>query len=216
MTTKTDWSAALASWVAAERERLGGPPTPDEVAAYVSGDLAPEDAARVRALLVYYPELTPLLNERPRRSFRRFLPVAAMLAFVSVTALAVEWRSENARLRRELLEPYVHEARHELVVSRARGPGGARPYELPRGERRYLLAPTLSDDAFHADYRLDLVEGSRVVWSVAGVEPMGNAFEISIPRGRLHAASYRIDVYGLTNGEARLLESFPFRVPPDL
>jgi hypothetical protein len=138
-----------------------------------------------------------------------------MLAFVAVTAFAAESRWEISQLRRELLEPYVHETRHELFVMRARGPGGARPYELPRGEERYLLAPTLSDHEPYADYRLDLVDGSRVVWSVAGVEPSGNAFEISIPRERLRGGGYRIDVYGLAHGQAHLLERFPFRVPQE-
>jgi hypothetical protein len=63
MTRKADWEAAAEMFMSAERKRLGGPPTPDEVVAYLRGELPPREAARVRSLLVYYPELTDLLSD---------------------------------------------------------------------------------------------------------------------------------------------------------
>lgn len=65
MIGKDDWHAAAEELMARERERLGGPPTPEEVVAYSRGELSDEQAERVRALLVHYPQLTDVLTEPP-------------------------------------------------------------------------------------------------------------------------------------------------------
>ena len=70
MITKNDWDDALDAWVAEECERLGGPPTPEEVVAYLSGDLPDAEVTRIRALMVYYPDSaasvdTPLMPSSP-------------------------------------------------------------------------------------------------------------------------------------------------------
>jgi len=180
--TNHDWKDALGAWVLTERERLGGPPTPEEVAAFVSGNLPPAEAERVRALLVYYPELTPLLDERPRRSPPRITPIAVGLMLAVLTAWVIESRWEITRMSRE---PYVHQARHELTAMRSRGPGSPHPYPLPPDEERYLLTATLSGGTSYADYRLDLGDEEQVVWSVSGIRPDARTFEVSIPRRRL-------------------------------
>jgi hypothetical protein len=65
MIGKDDWDAAAEELMARERERLGEPPTPEEVVAYSRGELSDEQAERVRALLVAYPQLTDVLTEPP-------------------------------------------------------------------------------------------------------------------------------------------------------
>lgn len=64
MSDTNERDAAVEELLARERERLGGPPTPEEVAAYARGELSDADAARVRALLVVYPESAELLTQR--------------------------------------------------------------------------------------------------------------------------------------------------------
>ncbi len=57
MIRKSDWQTVHEVLTAEDRRRLGVPPTAEELEAYSRGDLRPEEEARVRALLVAYPEL---------------------------------------------------------------------------------------------------------------------------------------------------------------
>ncbi|HEY0140178.1 MAG TPA: hypothetical protein VGF48_04725 [Thermoanaerobaculia bacterium] len=61
MISKSDWQAAAREAAAADRQRHGEPPTAEDVLAYMNGELAEEDAERVRAGLVAHPELARIL-----------------------------------------------------------------------------------------------------------------------------------------------------------
>jgi hypothetical protein len=63
MIGKDDWDAATSDFMARERERLGGPPSAEDVVAFARGELTGAQAERVRTLLVYYPELLAPLPE---------------------------------------------------------------------------------------------------------------------------------------------------------
>lgn len=206
-------------WAAQKRERLGGPPTPEEVVAFLRGELNEKEAARVQALLVYYPELTPLLRERKRvvprkrRIWTRALPVAAAAVIALQTILLVQSRMQLAGARR----PHVHEARHELESAPLiRGFGGTPVPELPAGESEYLIALTLTGRPNTRNYRLDLLDLSaprkRVVWSASSVRPNERTFNLTIPGTYLRPGSYTIDVYAAAEGGVYLLERFPFDV----
>lgn len=187
MIERDEWDEAADAWIAAERERLGGPPSPEELGAYMNGELAGPEAARIRALLVYYPELTSLLAEavpepaddllsdvevaRDRAALQarltaddqqflhHLLPMAASVIIAVLTALLLQSRFELARLRRESDLPYVHAARHELRTERSRGRATtARPYELPPHETRYMLALILADSHDYGKFRIDIVD----------------------------------------------------------
>lgn len=62
MTSKSDWEAAERERIAADRQRLGEPPTAEEVLAYFNDQLSEEDAARVQDLLIAYPELARIMT----------------------------------------------------------------------------------------------------------------------------------------------------------
>lgn len=62
MITNSDWKAVHEDWIAAERKRVGEPPTAAEVLAYTRGELSGEDEARVRERLVCYPHLVRTLT----------------------------------------------------------------------------------------------------------------------------------------------------------
>src|SRR5437868_3760360 len=132
MATRTDWEAAAKALMASERERLGGPLTVAEVDAYYRGELPEEQAARVRALLVYgdgEPVLTPeeLAEDRAKlyaaiaasERRRRWVPFAAIAATLLVAAfLAEPWLAF-----RRAAEPQLVASRHVLRPSRiVRGP----------------------------------------------------------------------------------------------
>lgn len=57
MTSKSDWQDANRELIAEQRQRLGDPPTADELQAYSRGELSENEEERIRDLLVVYPEL---------------------------------------------------------------------------------------------------------------------------------------------------------------
>jgi hypothetical protein len=57
MTNKSDWQEAERRLSADEREKLGEPPTAEEMLAYSKGQLSESEAERIHDFLVAYPEL---------------------------------------------------------------------------------------------------------------------------------------------------------------
>jgi hypothetical protein len=57
MTNKTEWQEANRRLMAEQREKLGEPPTAEEMLAYSRGELSAEEEDRIRDLLVAYPEV---------------------------------------------------------------------------------------------------------------------------------------------------------------
>ncbi|HEX2835294.1 MAG TPA: hypothetical protein VHW00_19930 [Thermoanaerobaculia bacterium] len=61
MVTKRDWEIAYHDVM--ERGRSAPPPSPDEIDAYLRGDLSEEEMARIGESLTYYPELASALHD---------------------------------------------------------------------------------------------------------------------------------------------------------
>ncbi len=57
MTNKTEWQEANRRLMAEQREKLGGPPTAEEMLAYSRGEMSAEEEDRIRDLVAAYPEL---------------------------------------------------------------------------------------------------------------------------------------------------------------
>jgi hypothetical protein len=204
MITKNDWDAALDAWVAEERERLGGPPSRDELAAYLSGELPPAEEARVRALLVYYPGLTPLL--RTRRATRRLS--ALRLYAVAVTLVIALLSTDAIVQRRRSVQPSVPSSHHELNAVLTRG--GAPAYELPAGQARYLLTIVPPEPPAESAYELEIVQESRVLWRARGVRPIDDTFVIDVPGAFLEPGTYTL----LVRADGRFVARYTFRVTP--
>ena len=207
MITKDDWNAALDTWVAAERERLGGPPAPAEIVAYVRGELPAEDAERVQELLVYYPDLTPLLSKKVRRrpAVLRYLPIAATVAFV---LCVVPWHRPEPS--------FAIEPKHELHAVQLRGRGPVPPpFELPADEDRYVLSVFLSEPPHDPAYRVEIVEaaGGDPVWRSPDIQTDDDgAIELHVlSRGFRGGGIYRIDIYGVDAAGSHLRDSYPVR-----
>src|SRR5436309_6784429 len=62
MTTKSELSAANRDLIAEKRASLGDPPSAEEMLAYTRGELAPGEEARIRELLIAYPDLARTLT----------------------------------------------------------------------------------------------------------------------------------------------------------
>lgn len=202
MTTRHNDDSAIESWAAAKRERLGPPPSNEEIAAYRRGDLSAEEHERVRALLVLHPELNQFLDARPRS----VLPVYNVVVTILIAVLGAA-----LYLRRDQPEqPQVLDPAHILRASDERGPAPA--LELPREAaiHRLLLDPPES-----ASYRIELIDVSekeaKTVWRAAGVRRKdGEPIEVLLPRAFLDGKAYRLDVYG---ADAERLDSFRLHVP---
>jgi hypothetical protein len=94
MIKKSEWQAAFGELIAARRRELGDPPSEEELLAYSRGELSEPEAARVRELLVCYPELIPVLEPLPS-------PAAGQPGDadgLSQEELAQDWASLQARL----------------------------------------------------------------------------------------------------------------------
>lgn len=95
MIRKTDWQAAYRDLIAEGRQRMSEPPTAEEIEAYFRGDLAAEDANRVRELLIYYPELANAM-EAPFPFPHEGKPGDA--DFLSAEEVARDWAAIQAQI----------------------------------------------------------------------------------------------------------------------
>ncbi len=165
----------------------------------------------MQALLVYYPELTSLLDQRVerKRPAMRWLPLAASLLIAGVAVVQL------TSSRGESHQPYVLAAKHELRSVQTRG-GETKPpppYVLPDGEEQYRLAPVLSDPPRNPAYRLELVylsDEARRVWISGLMQP---PFEIVVPHEFLRDGLYQLNILGVDGAHTHLVEQFRFRTP---
>lgn len=214
MIAKSDWDAAAEAYMARERERLGGPATPEEVVALLEGRLSPTEAERVRALLVYSPALTSILTESPRaiRRPRRWLPVAAGLFIAVLSGLLVESRWELRQLQRM---PHVHGTRHVLVPMRSRGPAKTFVHRLRPERASFVIAPVITGDQDYPRYEVEILDlrgtEPKPVWSGEVHRQTDDSVDVAVPRGFLSVGTYRIEVYGVA-GKRELLESYTIRI----
>lgn len=61
MIEESDWQAAYRRLIAERQDRVGDPPTPEEVEALLNGELSDDEAARVLTLLAHYPEIARVM-----------------------------------------------------------------------------------------------------------------------------------------------------------
>jgi hypothetical protein len=210
MITNTDWDEALDAWVENERARLGGPPTREEIVAFLRGELSAAETTRVRALLVYYPELTPLLTERiekPRVIAHRprALQVYAVAATLVIALLSTEVLVERARNA----EPAAVSSHYTFSPSLTRS-GAGLPYELAAGETRYLLTIIPIETPRNREHEVEIARESRVVWRADDVHPLDGAFVIDVPGRFLERGTYTLRV---RDGE-QLVARYTLQVTP--
>lgn len=200
MSTKSDWEAAAEDFMAAERERLGGPPAPEEVVAYARGELPEADAARVRSLLIYYPELTSVLTEPAplvEISHRRITPASAWAAAASVLfIMSAGLGVQVQRMSHELNEPHVISTHGLRRTQPTRGPR-QQPNRLAADEKNSVF---VLEDLPEDTRRIELMNGTTRVWTATVVPHEDEPVQVSVPRG-LAPGTYRLDAYGADDSE---------------
>jgi hypothetical protein len=210
MITKNDWNAALDSWIDEERERLGGPPSPEDVVAYLNGELPAAQAARVRALLVYYPELTPLLAERVEKPRVVRMPAVSALRVyaVAATAAVVLLAVNTIDERRRSGQPAVVSSRHEFNPNVTRS-GAAGVPRLVAGQQRYIITLVPTAAPKEGSYTLELTRGEDILWREEGIQPIDETFVLHIPGERLEPGKYTLNVGAADGG---VIDRYPFEV----
>ena len=236
MIRKTDLQAVLDEMRSEDRRRVE-PPTVEEMLAYRSGELSGDDEARVRELLLCWPELLralmtpypdddaealpPEVVERQWQAMRgeiggggRVVPfrhaLTAVAAALAVIFGALLWQAK-LELRRPRALP-----QQMLLPDAQRGPGDGAT-TLAGGGEAYLLSPLLDDRPFEA-YRFELVDAANPahsVWSSAllrrGEE---DTFAVLVPRAFLSPGRYKLILYGVNGARQEQLYTYTVRVAP--
>lgn len=94
MSTKSEWTAVHEGMMEEQRQRLGPPPTVEEIEAYENGQLSAEDEERVRALLVCYPDLARTLVRHDQPD----APRPGDADFLSQDQLTKDWKALQERI----------------------------------------------------------------------------------------------------------------------
>lgn len=221
MITKSDLEAVLAEMNAEDRARLGEPPTAEEMLAYRNGELSAEEEARVRALLVCYPELaralvTPFEPEHRVLQFRHAW--TALAAALALLFGALFWHAESnaRRLANELSTPRVSDF-ELLMPDGQRGPGEASATLTAQGESFLLGVPLINEPNFDT-YRLEIADTAatapRTLWSSGPLHRGANdTFAILVPRAFLPPGKYAVVLHGVSGARDERLTSYAFRVP---
>ena len=236
MITKSELQAVLDEMRTEDRRARVEPPTVEEMLAYRDGELSGDEEARVRDLLVSWPELLralitpypddaeglpPEVVERQWKAMRgeiggesrgRVLnfrnALTAIAATLAVVFGGLLWQAKLELRQPRALTPQL------LMSDHRRGPAGAAT-TLTAGGDAYLMSAALNDHQPFEAYRFELVDSAnRLVWSSGAVQPSDDdTFAVLVPRAFLVPGTYKLNLYGV-NGERREnLESYSVRVP---
>ena len=222
MITNADWDALQQKLAQEDRAKLGQPPTPEELERYMNGELAGDEEARIRELLVAYPHIASALTAPfPERGempddelsrqwaalqqrlhkqqatvvpFRRRLPfaIAAMLALI----FAGLYVQAKMQLRTHDLEPRHLSGEKVLLPDGQRG-GGELPATIAPDGARYLLAISIVPTARYQSYRVTLVDAqAKPLWSKSIPATDEQALLFDVPRAFLAPGRYQAIVDG--------------------
>ncbi|MBV8543952.1 MAG: hypothetical protein JO093_05200 [Acidobacteria bacterium] len=242
MTTKSELSAANRELIAENRLTIGDPPSAEEVLAYTSGGLAPDQEARIRERLMAYPELVRALTTpfpegaeadhpdylsdhefarhwkalQKRRQRPDGVPRYWRAVGAIAAALAVVLGGLLWRAEVQLRQPQAVWQLQDLYPDGQRGIGGS-PNTVTANGESYLLVPSLGSDLAVDQLRAEIVDAvnpSRPIWIGKAVPRTPNgSFVILVPRESLKPGTYRLVVYGITGERQEPLNSYTLRVP---
>jgi hypothetical protein len=232
MTTKAEWMAAMSS-----ERGVGAPPAFDEAMAYMRGELAPDEEARVRAQLVAHPELlrvltTPFTEESvlsgaelaqewgdlqrrlPRRNVSHFWQAFGAIAATLAVVFATLFVNERSKLREEMLQPRVAVDPQGIVPGGQRGGGSDGGTVLESGTAPHLITGAIPDSTAFATYRFEIVEAAtqRSIWKSEPVQAKSETFALTIPRKRLPRGRYDVVLYGVTGTSEVRITAYSFTV----
>jgi hypothetical protein len=190
MITKSELQALHGQMLADRRRRLGPPPTNEELFQFMRGELPPADEARVRELLIAYPELLRAMTE----PFPHDDAKPGEVGYLSEDELARHWERLQTRIhngapsREARVLRMWQRATLALAAALAVTFGGL----LWQGARtrHELLAPRVV-----ADQQVLLPDGRRGPDGVTTITPQGDAFLLAVPLiDASEFAAYRLEL----------------------
>lgn len=226
MANKSDWQEASRRLTAEQREKLGDPPTAEELLAYHRGELSEREEQRIRDLLVAYPELArmygaPLPNEPEpgiseeaitaglhdvkqrlgiatpfRRRVWHYIPTTIAAALALIFFGLYVQADNRAREIERSDSPRVLGAPQELYAGGNRGPSAT---VLHDDGDAYWLQLHLGNTIHYPHYSIELYEKQERLWSNRSAEPdEDDTFQIAIPHGYFRPGrTYRLRIFGI-------------------
>jgi hypothetical protein len=234
MITKSELQAVLDEMRTQENRTRPEPPTADEMLAYRDGTLSADDEARVRELLLCWPELLhalmtsvpdddadalpPAVLERQWQAMRDDLGIARSARILTfrnaITSIAAAlaivfgglfWQAQRDAHRPRVLAPL------SLTSGSVRGPGG-NPTTLSSGDDAALSIP-LSDESHFESYRVVILdESDREVWRSDPVRPQDETLTVLLPRAFASPGRYWLVLHGTRGDHDETLERHSLRV----
>jgi hypothetical protein len=215
---RSDWEAVRDALIADDRERLGEPPTVEELLAYENGELSAREAERVRQLLIAYPELgsafavefPPDVDDvRNGRVLLFWRSISAIAAGLAIAFGALLWQAHRSSLTpRVLPEPTI------LTPDGRRGAAEPPQAKITASGETILLVVSIVGPIDYDTYRLELVDGSaQRVWS-SGPLPRteSNSFNLAVPARRLRGGTYQVVAYGVRGNAEEKVATYTIEV----
>lgn len=236
MITKTDLQAVLDEMRAEDRKTRVEPPTVEEMLAYRNGELSGDEEARVRELLICWPELLralmtpypeddaealpPDVMERQWAAMRREIgasggggrvlsfrnALTAIAAALAVIFGALLWQAKLDSRRPRALPQQI------LLPDAQRGPGDGAATLTPDGDA-YLLVPTVIGDQQFEAYRFEITDAAgRTAWrSELLHRNEDDTFAVLVPRAFLPPGRYKLALYGVNGARREPIETYTLR-----
>lgn len=236
MITKSELQAIHGQKLAERRRRLGPPPSNEELFAFMRGELSADDEARVRELLIAYPELARAMAEPfpedgdlseaeldahwkslqkrihgdPVQSRVRFWRrTSAALAAAMILAFGgIVWQ------RQASVAPGVA-SKYLLFPEGQRGPGDAATLVMA-DDAPYVLVTSLINPPRFEKYRLEIATTDptpRTLWTSPPLRrPDNDTFEIVVPGAFLAPGRYQVVVWGVSGQRQERWTAYPLRV----
>ncbi|PYQ31750.1 MAG: hypothetical protein DMF56_01180 [Acidobacteria bacterium] len=242
MANKSDWQEASRRLTAEQREKLGDPPTAEELLAYNRGELSESEEERIRDLLVAYPELArmygaPLPSEpaagiseeeitaglrdvkqrlgitpASRRRVWHYIPTT-IAAALALIFFGLYVQAENRARDHE--RPRLLGAPQLLFPGGNRGPSTATV--LRKDGEAYLLQLKLANAIHYPHYSIELYDKDELLWSTPSAEPdQEDTFQIAIPPTFLRPnRTYHLRIFGTDGETERHAGSYELAVPAE-
>ncbi|HYI13078.1 MAG TPA: hypothetical protein VEK57_28790 [Thermoanaerobaculia bacterium] len=217
MTNNSEWQEANRRLMAEQREKLGEPPTAEEMLAYSRGELDETEEERIRDLLVAYPELARMYaapfpeeaeagvsDDRVAAGFEELrqrlggsvvplrAPVRRYLPTTIAAALALLFFGlfvqAESRARNQERGRLPYILGAPQVLNSDPNRGVGKPTPLSKDGEAYLLQPYLINQPRYPHYSIELNDAGGVVWTSHAAEAAADdSFQIVIPHDFLRA-----------------------------
>ncbi|HVR39386.1 MAG TPA: hypothetical protein VMU84_09835 [Thermoanaerobaculia bacterium] len=235
MITKSIWQAVVDEMTAADRERLGEPPSFEQASALTRGELSEEQAERVRESLLCYPELARIISEpfpeddvapgdpgylSEHEIARRFASLQSQVHPPSARGVQFWPVAIAAAMALVFSGLWFQFWQTRVVKELLLNPDGERGIHSPATvavhDESVSLTLAAYDDALFKDYRVEIrdadPEPPRPLWTEHIERSPDRAFRVQVPRELVRTGNFQVAVFGIDRGQEHLLTTYTYRI----